>query len=212
MCREKVVLLGSGGHAKVVIDILEEMDCYEIIGITTQGEDKKIDFCSYPVLGDDEVLTDLIKNGVKHAAIGIGGFKDNQLRKKIYSKVKKLGFMVVSAIHPSAVISKTFSLGEGNVIFPGVVINTGVQIGNNIVIATGATIDHETIIEDHVLVSAGVSVGANCLIKEGALLALGSKVVSRIKVGKNVCVAAGAVVVNDIDDNLRVFGVPARVK
>lgn len=212
MQKEKVVLLGSGGHAKVVLDILEEMDNYEIIGVTTHEKGNKDNFRGYPILGNDEVLQDLINQGLRHVAIGVGGFIDNALRRKIFSKVKMLGFMVVSPIHPSAVISKSVLLGEGNVIFPGVVINTDVHIENNVIIATGATIDHESIIEDHVLISAGVAVGANCLIQEGALLALGSKIISGLKVGQNAFVAAGAVVVKDMDDNAKVFGVPARPK
>lgn len=212
MKKEKVILLGSGGHAKVVIDILEEMGKYEIIGITTRVKNNKDYFKGYPVLGDDTVLYDLFNQGIKYAALGVGGFANNNLRRKIFSKLKNIGFEVVSIIHPSAVISKTVTLGEGVVVCPGVAINADAHIGNNVILYTGSIIDHESIIEDHVLIATGTAVGANCLIKEGALLALGSKVISGTEVGKNVCVAAGAVVVNDIDDNLRVFGVPARVK
>lgn len=212
MEKEKVVLLGSGGHAKIVLDILGEMGKYRILGITTNDKNHKGHFFGYPILGDDAILQNLMKEGVIKVAIGIGGFVDNKLRKRIYSKVKALGLKVVSAIHPSAVISKSVLLGEGNVIFPGVVINPDVRIGNNVIIATGSTIDHESIIEDHVLISAGVTVGGNSIIQEGALIALGSKVVSGIKVGKHACVAAGAVVVENIGDNAKVFGIPARPK
>lgn len=208
--KEKIVVIGNGGHAKVVIDILREMGRYEIIGVTTDKKCSDDVFCNYPVLGDDDILCDLIRNGVKNAAIGIGGFKDNTLRKKIYEETKTKGFKVISAIHPSAVISRSALLGEGDVIFPGVVINTDVHIGNNVVIATGSTIDHETVIKDNVLISAGVNVGAYATIEEGALLALGSKVVSGVRVGGNSLVAAGAVVINDVDQDSKVFGIPAR--
>jgi UDP-perosamine 4-acetyltransferase len=209
--KEKVVLIGNGGHAKVVIDILEEMNIYEIIGVTTDRKDSDR-FCGYPILGNDEVLLNLINNGVTHAAMGIGGFKDNNLRRKVYAKVKAYGFKFVSPIHPSAMISKSALIGEGTVIFRGVAINNDVRIGDNAFIATGSTIDHETIIEDHVLISAGVTIGAYTTIQEGALCALGAKIISGIKVGKNALIAAGAVVVNDIDDNAKVFGIPAKEK
>jgi len=210
--KEKIVLIGNGGHAKLVLDFLGEMGNYEIIGVVIDKKDSNNNFCGYPILGDDEVLIDLINQGVNCAAIGIGGFKDNSLRKKIYTKVKTLGFKVISAIHPSAVISKSVLLGEGNVIFPGVIINTETRIGDNVIIATGSTVDHETVIEDHVLISAGVTIGACALIQEGALIALGAKVVSGIRVGKNALIAAGAVVVKDVDDHAKVFGIPARPK
>jgi len=208
--KEKTVIVGNGGHAKVVIDILREMGGYEIIGITTDKECSSDSFCGYPILGNDDILSGLIKNGIKNAAIGIGGFRDNSLRKKIYKKIEIAGFRIVSAVHPSAVISRTVSMGQGNIIFPGVIINTDVRIGNNVIIATGSTIDHETVIKDNVLISAGVNVGASTVIEEGALLAIGSKVVSGINIGKDSLVAAGAVIVNDVRQNSRVFGIPAR--
>ena len=206
---EKLAIVGAGGHAKVVLDILKEMNNYEIVGVTTNEISDKKDFCGYPILGDESILSDLIVNGVTHVAIGVGGFRNNYSRQHVYAKVKAIGFQIVSAVHPSAVISKTVVLGEGNVIFLGVCINTDAHIGNNVIIATGSTIDHETTIEDHVLVSAGVTVGANVLIQEGALLALGSKVVSRVKVGRNVLIGAGAVVVKDCLEEGTYLGIPA---
>jgi sugar O-acyltransferase (sialic acid O-acetyltransferase NeuD family) len=210
MMKEKVVLIGSGGHAKVVADILREMGTYEIIGVTVKDTGSHDTFCGYPILGGDEVLPKLINDGVRSVAIGIGGFTDNNLRKRVYTKVKALGFRVVSAIHPRTAISGSASLGEGVVIFPGVIINTEVRVGNNVVIATGSTVDHETTVEDHVLISAGVTIGAYASIREGALIALGAKIVSGIQVGKNALVAAGGVVIENVGENARVFGVPAR--
>jgi sugar O-acyltransferase (sialic acid O-acetyltransferase NeuD family) len=211
MKKEKVVLLGSGGHAKCVLDILEEMDSYEVIGVTTQDEAIK-DFCGYPVLGNNETLQDLYMDGIRYIALGVGGYTDNNLRKALYTKLKQIGFAVVSAIHPSAIISKTFSLGEGNIIFSGVIILPDVQVGNNVVIASGSNIGHEVIIEDHVLISTGVTIGANIKIQEGALISMGATIVSGVTVGRNAFIAAGAVVITDIEENAKVYGIPARPK
>jgi sugar O-acyltransferase (sialic acid O-acetyltransferase NeuD family) len=211
MNKPKVIVVGVGGHAKIVVDILEDMDSFEIIGVTAIDE-KGGQFQGYPIIGDDSVLQQHFDQGVTNVAIGIGGFTNNKLREQVYKFVKSIGFQVVSAIHPSAVISKSVKLGEGVTIFPGVVITTEAVIGNNCIIATSATIDHETIIGDHVLISAGVTIGANTIIKEGVLCALGAKVVSAVTLGKEVLVAAGAVVVNDVEDHARVFGVPAKMR
>ena len=194
--REKIVLLGSGGHAKIVADIIEEAAKYDIVGVVTEhGVDR---FLGYPVLGNDDVLPRLFQEGLRKAAMGVGGFRENTLRKNVYIKTKSMGFCFPPMIHPSAVISKTAVIGEGAVIFAGVVVNPCVIVGENVIIATGSTIDHDTTIEDHVLVSAGVTVGANDVIRAGALLALGSKIVSGLTVGKDVLVGAGAVVTRDL--------------
>jgi UDP-perosamine 4-acetyltransferase len=205
-----VIILGSGGHAKVVIDILNMMNQYRIIGVTSVSIELGSLFMGYPVIGDDSVLPLYKEKGIKLVAMGLGGYKNNDARKKLYFFVKALGLQVITAIHPGAIISTSSVIGEGVTIFPGVILNTEVSVGNNVIIATGSTIDHETVIEDHVLISAGVTVGAYAHIKEAALLALGSKVISGITVGENSLIAAGAVVVNDIPDNTRVFGIPAK--
>jgi len=166
----------------------------------------------YPIFEGDHHLKYFYENGIHYVAIGVGGFRDNSLREKIFKNLKLLNFQIINVIDPSAIISKNVQLGEGVVIFPGVVINTDVKIGNNVIVATGSTIDHETVLKDHCLISAGVTIGGYCKIEESALIALGSKIVSGITIGTNSLVAAGAVVVNDIESNCKVYGIPAKNK
>lgn len=208
--KEKVILIGTGGHALIMIDIINAMNKYKIIGVTTKNPDQTSFFEGIPVIGDDDVLKSYKQKGINSVAIGIGGFINNSARKAIYNRIKGLGFNVIRAIHPQSVISPTALLGEGVTIFAGVIINPYVKVGDNVIIATGATIDHETEIENHILVSAGVTIGGYTLIKEGALIALGAKIISGIKVGKNAFVAAGAVVVKNVPDEASVYGIPAK--
>lgn len=205
-----IVVIGSSGHAKIVIDILEQVGKYEIVGITTQNPGVDNSFMNYPILGTDELLPSLFEKGIKYAANGVGGFTENRLRKRVFEKIKSMGFEFITVIHPSSTISPHVKIGEGSVIFAEVVINPDVLIGKNVIIATNSSIDHETVIGDHALISAGVTVGGNDNIGEGALLAIGSVIVSGKLVGKYSLVAAGAVVVNDVPDGTTVAGVPAR--
>jgi UDP-perosamine 4-acetyltransferase len=209
---KNIIVIGSGGHAKVVIDIIHRMKDCRILGITSDSLKKDLFFCGYPVLGGDDSLKSFVKEKNFFVAMGLGGFKDNLLRTRVFNYIKILGMNFINVIHYSAIISDTVQLGEGVTIFPGVVINTDVKIGNNVIVATASSIDHETVIEDNVLISAGVIVGAYATIKSGALLALGSKVVSGVTIGSNSLVAAGAVVVNNIESNEKVFGIPAKAK
>ncbi|MDD4975467.1 MAG: acetyltransferase [Bacteriovorax sp.] len=205
-----IIVVGSGGHAKVVIDIIEQIGNYKIVGITTNDLNIGSSFFGYPILGTDDILPDYKKKGIRKIAIGVGGFTDNKLRKAIYQNIELMGFEIETLVHPSAIISPRAKIGIGCVIFSGVVINTDVVLGNNVVIATRSSIDHDTNIEDHALVSAGVTIGANDLVGEGALIAIGSVIVSGKKIGKNCLIAAGAVVVSDVADRARFAGVPAR--
>lgn len=208
---KKIIVIGTGGHAKVVIDILESMKNIQIIGVTSKDLQADDHFFGYKVLGDDSVLINLYKAEIfDELAMGIGGFRDNLLRKTIFDKLKMMGFNFLNVIHPTAYISKKTSLGEGCVIFPGVLLNTDVKIGNNSIIATGASIDHETIIGNNVLVSAGATIGANVIIKDNALIALGANVISGLLIGNNSLVGAGAVVIKDVENFATYVGNPAK--
>ena len=207
--KEDVILIGDGGHAKIITDIIELNKVYNIIGFTSTNPKNKF-FYNYPLLGDDNIMPSYFEKGVNKVAIGIGGYKDNNLRTKIYNFVKDIGFEVINVIHPKSIISETCEIGKGNVIFAGVIINPEVKIGNNIIIATGATIDHETIIKDNCLISAGVTIGANVIIEEKVLCALGSKIISGMFIHENSLIGAGAVVTNSIIENGVYVGIPAK--
>ncbi len=206
---KSVIVIGSGGHAKVIIDIIHSMNKYKIIGITSQSFKKGEMFIGYEIIGDIDMLCEFNPEECL-IAMGVGGFRDNIVREKIFLAVKNMGFSFLNVIHSSAIISKTCLFGEGIVIFPGVILNTDVFVGDNTIIATGSTIDHETVIGKHILISAGVTVGAYTKINDNALIALVAKVVSGINIGKNSLVAAGAVVVKDVQDNEIVYGIPAK--
>jgi UDP-perosamine 4-acetyltransferase len=208
--KKNVILVGDGGHAKIVCEILELMDQYQIIGVTSIRPESA-SFLGYPIIGDDEKLKEFMGKDVD-LAIGIGGFRDNIFRKHIYLNLKSMGFKIASAIHPSAIVSRSAYIGEACIVFAGVVINPYVRVGNNTIIATGSTVDHESIIGNHVLVSAGVTIGGYTLIEDEALCALGAKIVSGVKIGPRALVAAGAVVVSDISEGQTVYGIPAQPK
>jgi sugar O-acyltransferase (sialic acid O-acetyltransferase NeuD family) len=209
---KKVIVVGSGGHAKVVIDILTAMSRIQIAGVTSVDLAAGSVFCGYKVLGNDSALPQLYSDGkFDELAIGIGGYKDNELRTKIFTNLKSLGFKITTVVHPTAFVSNTVKLGEGCVIFPGVLLNTEVQIGYNSIVATGASIDHETIIGNNVLVSAGVTIGAYANIHDNALIALGVKIISGITIGAKTLIGAGSVVVKNIESNSVAMGVPAKV-
>ena len=207
---KKILVIGSGGHAKVVIDLIESSTTFEIVGIVTKNQNIE-HFMGYPVIGDDSVLDGYKRNGIDAIAIGVGGYKDNEQRENIYNLVIIKGFIPVTLVHHSVILGRDVSMGRGCVVFPGVVINTDVKIGNNVIVATSSSVDHETVVEDHVLISAGVTIGANTIIKKGALIALGAKIVSGVTIEEKIIIGAGAVVVNDCKALGMYLGIPAKM-
>lgn len=210
--KEEIIILGTGGHAAVIIDIIESANKFKIIGITDITLSKGTIFKGYKILGNDSVLMDYFNNGCRNVAIGIGGYTNNNLRSTIFIKMKRMGFKIPHHIHPSANISRSVKIGEGSIIFSGVNINTDVIIGENNIIATGSNIDHETILGNNVLISAGVTLGGYVKISEKVLCAIGCNVVSGVEVGSEILIGAGALVVKSIFKPGIYLGIPAKLK
>ena len=210
MEKKDIIILGRGGHAKVIIDMIEEENLYNIVGITDIDPEDDKEFFGYPILGNDDVLPAYFNRGVKNIAVGIGGFKDNILRKKLFMMAKDIGFNVPPIIHSSAIVSRRSKIGEGTIVKRGVIIDTDVSIGVNNILELGAIVGHESRIGDHVLLSANVMISAYNVIGNEAFFAVASTIVSGAKVCEGALIGAGAVVVNDIKEKGLYLGVPAK--
>lgn len=212
MSKEDLIIIGRGGHAKVVIDIIEECDMFNIIGITDAVSNDENEYMGYPILGNDDVLPVYLKKGIRNVALGVGGFRDNLLRTRIFNIIKGYGFNFPPIIHPSAIVAKSATIGEGTVVKRGAIVDTNVEVGLNNILEIGSIIGHESKVGDHNLISGGVTIGANTTIESGVVCALGATVISGITVGKNILIGAGATVVNSINEEGLYLGCPAKLK
>jgi sugar O-acyltransferase (sialic acid O-acetyltransferase NeuD family) len=205
-----VVIIGAGGHGRVVLDILRHDLDIKLIGFIDDDKrfhHKLID--GFPVLGDTASLKTIIPAHKLDAAIVAVG--DNHTRARIFEKLSGLGLKKIRAIHHDALIARGAEIGEGAVIAAGVVVNPGTKIGDNVIINTGVILDYGSVVEDHVHISPGVILGSMVTVKKYTHVGIGVAVVEELTVGENVTVGAGAVVLASIPDNTLAVGVPARV-
>jgi len=207
-----VIGLGAGGHAKVVIEILRLMGGFEIVGLLdSRAESHGSRLLDVPVTGDDTSLESYFERNIRHAFIGLGGVGDTQPRRRLFERVRKVGFEVVSAIHPRAWISEFATLGHGATVMAGAIINTGSRLGDNVIVNTGAFVEHDCDIGDHVHIASGACLAGTVLVQTGAHVGLGARIKQNITIGANAIVGAGAVVVNDVPEGVTVIGVPGRI-
>ena len=206
----RIVVLGTGGHAKVVLEILEAAGRFSVLGVVSGDPEAPASVGGYPFLGDFSVLPRLRDDGVEHAAVGVGGWTDNAFRKRVFTLAISAGFQLPPVVHPTAVVPPNVALGAGCVVGSGALLMTEVSIGRNAIVSSGTLIGHETVVGDHALISGGAKVGARVEVRAGAVVAFGATVVSRLVVGENAVVAAGAVAVRDVAAGTRVFGLPAQ--
>jgi UDP-perosamine 4-acetyltransferase len=207
MSSEAVVIIGSGGHAKVVIELVRAEGKYQIKGCTGLGETGFI-LGDVPILGTDSVLPALLADGTKKFFVAIG---DNHLRLRLLARVSEMGFEPVNAISPHAIISPSARLGRGIAIMPAAIIHTSAQIGDGAIINTNADVDHDCRVGIGAHISAGCVVAGNVEIGSETFLGVGASVIPGIRIGSRVVVGAGSVVVRDLPDGVTAMGVPARV-
>jgi len=205
----KVVVIGGGGHAKVIISILKKRLDYQICGYTDVTDNGLI--LDIPYLGDDSILPDLLNhNGINNAVIGIGDTGNSSLRMSLIEKLLHMGFSFPSIISPQAVVNEDIVFGEGTVVMDGVVINSGSKIGRFSIINTRSSIDHDCIIDDFVHIGPGVVLCGGVRIEYNSFIGAGAVVTQYKKIGECCIIGSGAIVVDDCINNSTYLGVKAQ--
>jgi sugar O-acyltransferase (sialic acid O-acetyltransferase NeuD family) len=207
-----VVGLGAGGHARVMIDILQLAGGYELVGLLDPRQEIwHTNVLGIPVIGDDALLPDLYRQDIHAAFIGLGTTGATTLRQQLYEKAVHYGFQIVQAVHPQAIVAPSAKIGDGVTIAAGAIVNAAAQLGMNVIINTGAIVEHDCIIGNHVHIATGARLASTVHIENGAHIGIGATVRQCIHIGCNAIVGAGAVVIDDVPDFAVVVGVPARV-
>lgn len=206
---KKIVLIGAGGHCKVIIDIIKSIGEYEIIGITDKSsKDSVLDI---PIIGDDGVLEQLYNEDVQYAFISIGALSNMNIRNLIYNELKSIGFKLPVLVHKTAVVSPFSHIDEGTCVMAGAIINAGTVIGKNCIINTGSVIEHDCKIGDNTHISPNSSIAGGVSIGFNTHIGIGSCVIQGKTIGDNVTIGAGAVLIDNIADDSLAVGIPAKV-
>jgi len=212
----KIICIGGGNHLSYTSDIIEKEGKYEIIGVLDSKKNKGDIVSGYEVLGKPENLREIAEiYPFEGMIITIG---DNWSRKKVFDIVssqtnsritKNIEF--VNAIHPTVCIGKNVKIGIGIIAMAGCIINTGAFIGDFTFFATGAQIEHDCNIKNFASVSAGSVMGGFVTLKECSAVALGVTIIDRVTIGKNSVVGSGSLVTKSVQDNVLVYGIPAKI-
>ncbi|WP_312287477.1 acetyltransferase [Terrisporobacter sp.] len=205
---KNIIVIGAGGHASVIIDILENMKkTGHKINVKGLLDDKEnlTEFMGYPVL--DKIKNILVYNDENtEFVIAIGS---NKIRKEIATELSVLKYFI--PIHPTAIIGTNVLIKEGTVVMPRVVINTNTTIGKHVIINSGAVIEHDNIIGDYVHVSPGTILAGGVSIGELTQIGANSTVIQCVEIGSNTIVGAGSTVIRNIESDVTAVGSPAKV-
>ena len=208
--RKTCIILGAGGHTRVLIDCLQLSEDVDIFGILDPNPDLagKAIF-DIPVLGNDELLAEMRNKGVNFFVVGVGGIGNNTPRIMLYDLALNHGLKPLTVIHPSAIISKRATIGEGSQLLPGSILNAGAKIGINCILNSGSIVEHDCNIGNHVHIATGAKLTSTVQVGDGAHIGAGATIRQGIRVGEYSIIGAGATVVKDVQPHTTVVGVPA---
>ncbi len=192
---KNIYIYGASGHGLVVADVAKSCGYEDIVFL---DDDNSKGFLTFD---------DIKENRDYHIAFGIG---NNQIREKLYKKVKENGFFTPILIHPSSIISSSARIEEGTVVMPNVVVNAKACIGKGVILNTSCVIEHECTIEDFVHISPKVALAGDVKIGESTHIGIGSTVIQCLNIGRNSVVGAGSVVVKNIGDFKKAYGNPCK--
>lgn len=205
-----VIVLGAGGHAKVLIEALLASSAV-IAGIVDPDPALAgIAILGVPMLGDDDVVAEFPSSEIQ-LVNGLGSVGLPLVRLQLFERFKALGYDFATVVHPSAIVASDVVLGEGAQIMAGAVIQPGSRIGINSIVNTRSSVDHDCIIGDHVHIAPGVTLSGGVKTGTGCHIGTGATVIQGITIGPDSVIGAGALVICDIPAKVTAFGIPAKV-
>jgi UDP-perosamine 4-acetyltransferase len=203
-----IVVLGAGGHARVVIEALRAGGHFTPVGVLDPTASGDVD--GVPVLGGDEILPQLLSEGVDSAAVGVGSVGEPAVRRRLHEAAASLGLEMPPIVHPRATVAATARLAAGCMVAAGAVVGPGVRLGEGALVNSNAVVDHDCVVGAFAHIAPGAALSGGVVVGEGAHVGTGAAVVQGVTIGDGGVVGAGAAVIADVPAGATAVGVPAR--
>jgi len=179
--RDKILLVGGGGHCRAVIDVIEQEAKYEIVGIIDKEELIGSKIFGYEIIGCDNDLVDLYPK-YSNALVTVGQIKSNVVRVKLFKRLKEIGYTLPVIISSLAYVSKYAKIAEGTVVMHQALVNANAGIGSNCIINTKALIEHDVIVQSGCHISTGTIINGGVLVKENSFIGSNSTTKEAIEI------------------------------
>ncbi|HSB98288.1 MAG TPA: acetyltransferase [Burkholderiaceae bacterium] len=209
MAMTALAIWGTSGHARMVTAVAQLAKCWQIIGYIDDVFPQRhgSQFCGAPVLGGREVLSDLIRRGVRQLFIGFGA---NEPRRRLADELATMGFQFPTLVHPNASVASDAQLGAGVFVGPGAIVNAAASVGEQSIVNSGAIVEHDVRVGRSVHVAPAAVLAGWVQVDECAWIGAGALVRDRLTVGARALVGMGAVVTRPVAADTVVIGCPAR--
>lgn len=203
-----LLILGAGGHGRIVADLAEQLGQFERIAFLDDAYGKVSDGFPWPVLGP---ISDLVKHRTEFstAFVAVG---DSRQRMLLLALAESHEYAIATLLHPTAFVSRRAALEPGTVVCGGAVVQVGARVGKGCIVNTCASVDHDCVLGVGVHVCPGAHLAGSVIVGEHTWIGIGASINQGLSIGGGVTVGAGAAVVADVKDGSTVVGVPARAQ
>lgn len=198
---EKIVILGMGGHAESLVDVLERQRAYEIAGYVVNDAASAKEGCRYPILGSDNDLEQIYQSGIIHAAVGVGYLGKSDVRERLWNRLKQIGFRLPVVYDPSAILSDSAGIGEGSFVGKGAIINVNASVGKMCIVNTGAILEHDCQVGDFSHISVGTVLCGEVTVGKSVFVGANATVVQCLSIGDGSVVGAGTTIRKNVKAN-----------
>jgi sugar O-acyltransferase (sialic acid O-acetyltransferase NeuD family) len=210
MITRKILLVGGGGHCKSVLDSLIQSEQYSEIGIVDKNDNIGKHVLRISVIGCDDDLIKLYKNGYTYAFVTLGSIGEPTQRIKLFSILEEIGFEIPNIVDPTAIISENVNMSYGIYVGKNTVINAGVSIGKGCIINTSSVIEHDCIVEQFSHIATGSVLCGEVHIQKNVHIGANSTIKQQVKIGADTTIGMGSVVLHDIADSIIAYGNPCK--
>ncbi len=203
---ERIILIGSGGHAGSVADSILQSRQYEIAGYIEREDIGEKGSLGIPVLGTDSDLEAVFAAGIHTAFVTIGYMGNGHVRERIYDRLKQIGYRIPAVIDPSAILADGARIGEGTFVGKRAVVNSNAQVGRMCIVNTGAIVEHDNEIGEFSHIAVGSVLCGGVKVGKRAFIGANAAVIQGVRIGDGAIVGAGATVRHDIKSGQVYYG------
>lgn len=202
--KEKIILLGCGGHAKSVVDAIESGNKFTIEGFIDNAYQRDFEYRGYRVLGSDDELQEVYDSGVLHAFVCVGFLGQGRVRNKLYERLKEIGYILPVIVDPSAALALDVELGEGTFIGKQAVVNANASVGKMSIINTAAIVEHDCVIGAFSHLAIASVVCGTVQVGKDSFVGANATILQGLEIGDGAIIGAGSIITRNVEGNMKV--------
>ncbi len=201
----RVIIYGGGGLSKMIIETVRATGAYQIVGVIDDSMPQGSDVIGAPVLGGEEVLPDLYKNGVRMAVNSVGGIGNYKVRWGVFERLAEAGFVCPAIVHPTAYVDQSAILEAGVLVLAQSYVSGKAVVGMGTLINNTVVVSHDNVLGICTNLSPGAKLAGDVILEDFVQIGMNATVNIGVRIGKEALIGNGATIKKEVPPGTRVY-------